>query len=74
MRIVFGVSAVGGFDTLQTRRSPSHVWEANISDFCLDDEACQASETMGEGERWVVRVCKMVKLGCKVARRMVPFL
>jgi len=51
MRIVLGDSAVGGFETLQILRSPSMVCEANISDFCFVDEACQAKLTIGEGAR-----------------------
>ena len=60
--MVLGVSAVGGFATLQTRRSPSIVCDASISDFCFVDEACQAKWTIGDGARAVVRVCSMVNL------------
>jgi hypothetical protein len=44
-----------------------------MSDFCLDDEACQARPRMGEGARGVERVCMMVKLGRRVAIRIEPF-
>lgn len=46
---------------------------ASISDFCFDDEACQASDTMGDGARDVVRVCKMVNDGCRAAIKIDPF-
>lgn len=84
IRMVFGDSAVGGFDTLHIRKSPSIVCDASISDFCFVDEACQARLTMGEGARWVVRVCKIVKprfgpligfgtIGSSLTSRMDPF-
>ena len=73
IRIVFGASAVGGLETLQTRKSPSEVCVANISDFCLDDDACHARLTIGEGAREVVKVCKIVKEGCKATTRIDPF-
>jgi len=73
MRIVFGVSAVGGFATLQTRKSPSKVCDTNMSDFCLVDEACQAKLTTGEGARAVVRVCRIVKLGSRDTIKIEPF-
>jgi len=73
-RITFGASAVGGFDTLHTLRSPSAVWVASMSDFCLDEDACQVSVTIGDGARDVVRVCRMVKLGCNAANKMEPLL
>ncbi len=73
-RIVFGVSAVGGLETLQTRRSPSEVCVANISDFCLVDEACHAKFTIGEGARAVVNVCKIVKEGCRATIKIEPFM
>lgn len=56
IRMVFGCSAVGGFETLQTRRSPSIVWDANISDRCFVDDACHDRLTIGEGARGVVKV------------------
>ena len=73
-RMTLGVSAVAGFDTLQTRRSPSEVCVASISDFCLVDEACHAKLTIGEGARDVDNVCKMVKEGCKATSSMDPFM
>lgn len=72
MRIVFGVSAVGGFATLHTRRSPSKVCDINMSDFCFVDEACQAKLTIAEGERAVVRVCRIVKVGSRDTIRTEP--
>ena len=74
IRIVLGVSAVGGFETLHTRRSPSEVCEASISDLCLDEDACHARFTIGDGARWVAMVCRIVKEGIKLAMRMDPFL
>lgn len=61
------------FDTLHTRRSPSFVCTASISDFCLADEACQARLTIGDGPLEVVRLCKIVNLGCTVAINNDPF-
>jgi len=37
--------------TLHTRRSPSLVCVANMSDFCFEDEVCHASEVIGDGDR-----------------------
>lgn len=59
--------------TLQTRRSPSWVWTASMSDFCRDEEACQLKVTMGEGAREVVRLWRIVKRGCSVAIKREPF-
>lgn len=73
IRIVFGASAVAGFATLHTRRSPSNVCVASMSDFCFEDEACQARLTIGEGDREVLRVCRIVKLGSRETMRMEPF-
>lgn len=64
---------LGGFDTLQTLRSPFAACVANISDFCFDDDACHASEIIGDGPRDVVNVCKIVKVGRRVAIRIDPF-
>jgi hypothetical protein len=64
---------VGGLATLQTRRSPSAVSVANISDFCFEDDACQASPTIADGPLEVVKVCKMVKAGRSVEMRIEPF-
>ena len=70
--IVFGVSAVAGLATLQTRRSPSAVCVANISDFCFDDDACHAKVTIGEGARDVVKVWRIVKAGCNATISIEP--
>ena len=59
---------------LQTRKSPSDVCDVSMSDFCLEDEACQAKPTIGDGERDVFSVCKTVKEGCRLAMMMEPFL
>lgn len=72
--MVFGASAVAGLATLHTRRSPSIVCDTNISDFCFDDDACQARLTIGEGARAVVKVCKIVKLGSSDAIKIDPFI
>jgi hypothetical protein len=45
-----------------------------MSDFCFEEEACHVRDTIGEGAREVVNVCRMVKDGCNAARRMEPFL
>ena len=74
IRIVFGFSAVAGLAILQTRRSPSDVCDVSMSDFCFEDEACQARLTIGDGERDVFSVCKTVKEGCRLAMMMEPFL
>lgn len=55
-RITRGDSFPGGFDTLQTLRSPLEACVASISDFCFDEEACQAKDTIGDGPREVVKV------------------
>lgn len=58
---------------LQTRRSPSCVWVASISDFWRDEDACQAKVTIGDGPLEVVRLWRIVNLGCKAAIRSEPF-
>jgi hypothetical protein len=63
----------GDFAMLQTRRSPSCVWVANISDFCLEDDACHAKVTIGEGALDVVRLCNIVNRGCNEAINRLPF-
>jgi hypothetical protein len=68
-----GSSALCDLDTLQTRKSPSCVCTASMSDFCRDDEACHASVTMGDGALCVVRLCRIVKRGCSVATSKDPF-
>lgn len=74
IRMVLGCSAVGGFETLQTRRSPSIVWEANMSDRCFVDDACHDRFTIGEGARGVVKVWRMVKEGCRATIKMEPLI
>lgn len=56
IRITRGGSLPGGFATLQTLRSPLAARVASISDFCFDDDACHANDTMGDGPREVVIV------------------
>ena len=73
-RMTLGASAVGGLDTLHTRRSPSAVRVANMSDFCLEEDACQDNDVIGDGARDVMRVCRIVKDGCKDASSMDPLL
>src|SRR6478609_4466467 len=68
-----GSSALYFFATLQTRKSPSRIWTASMSDFCRDEEACHARFTIGDGPLEVVRLCKIVKRGCKVATNREPF-
>lgn len=55
-RITRGDSLPGGLVTLQILRSPFDACVASMSDFCFDEEACQASEIIGDGPREVVRV------------------
>ena len=69
-----GGEAEGGFDILHTRKSPSIVCVANMSDFCLDEDACHANVTMGEGALVVLRVWMMVKVGFKDTSRIEPFI
>jgi hypothetical protein len=73
LRITRGASLPGGFATLQTLRSPLADIVASMSDFCFDDDACHANETIGEGPREVVIVCRMVNVGNNVAIRIDPF-
>lgn len=68
-----GSSALYDFATLQTRRSPSWVCTASMSDFCREDDACQESVTMGDGPLDVVKLCRMVKRGWRVAINREPF-
>lgn len=69
-----GCSFNGGLTILQTRKSPSEVCVASISDFCLEEEACQLNVAMGEGPRDVLRVCKIVKVGWRAANKIEPLL
>ena len=61
--MMFGGSEWGGFGTLHTRKSPSKVCVANISDFCFEEEACQASPVICDGALEVVSVCSIVNEG-----------
>lgn len=72
--MMFGCSLLGALGTLHTRRSPSMVCVASMSVFCFEEEPCQASPVMREGARVVVRVCRIVNEGCRVAIRMEPFI
>jgi len=61
--------------TLHTRRSPSLVCTASISDFCFDEEACHARVVMVEGcTDVVVRVCNIVNAGDSAAMSTEPLL
>jgi hypothetical protein len=73
LRITRGASLPGGFATLQTLRSPLADIVASMSDFCFDDDACHANDTIGEGPREVVIVWRMVNVGNNVAIRIDPF-
>lgn len=44
-----------------------------MSDFCFDDEACHAKLTIGDGPLEVVKLWRIVNLGCKVAISNDPF-
>ena len=70
----FGVSLLGCFAMLQTLRSPSSICVASMSDFCFEDDPCHANVTTGDGGRVVVRVCSIVKVGCRVTIRIDPLL
>ena len=71
--MVVGGADFAGFAILHTRKSPSNVCVASMSDFCLAEEACHARLTIGEGALAVVNVCKMVKAGCNDTIRIDPF-
>lgn len=73
IRITLGGSVCGAFATLQTRRSPSAVCVASISDFCLDDDPCHDKAVIGEGALGDVSVCRIVKDGCSAAIMIEPF-
>lgn len=49
--------------TLQTRRSPSWVCTASISDFWRDEDACHDTVMIADGPLAVVKLCKIVNLG-----------
>lgn len=72
-RMVRGGSFSGGFETLQTFKSPFNACEASISDFCFDDDACHAKLIKGDGARDAVKVCRIVKVGLRVAIKVEPF-
>src|SRR6478752_5131613 len=73
-RTIFaGSSALYVFATLQTRKTPSCIWTASMFDFCRDEEVCHTRLMMGDGPLDVVRLCKMVKRGCRVATNREPF-
>jgi hypothetical protein len=72
--MMLGASPLAVFGMLQTRKSPSTVCAASMSDFCFDDEPCQASMFRGDGGLFVLNVWRMVKDGCKLAIRMEPFM
>lgn len=70
----FAVSLlVGDFAMLQTRRSPSFVCVASISDFCREEDACHAKVTIGDGPLEVVKLWRIVNLGCNAAIKRDPF-
>jgi len=72
-RITRGDSFPGGFATLQILKSPLEACVANMSDFCFEEDACQASDKIGEGPREVVREWRMVNWGWRFAIRIDPF-
>lgn len=63
----------GDFAMLQTRRSPSCVCVASMSDFCREEEACHARVTIGDGALEVVKLCNIVNRGCSEAINKLPF-
>lgn len=64
---------VGDLAMLQTRRSPSFVCVASMSDFWREEEACHANVTMEDGPLDVVKLWRIVNLGCRAAIRSEPF-
>lgn len=72
-RITLGASAVGGFATLQTLKSPSAVCTANMSDFCFVEDACHAKSVIGDGARGTDKVCRIVKAGRRETSSIDPF-
>jgi hypothetical protein len=72
--MMLGLSALPDFGMLQTRRSPSTVCAASMSDFCFEDEPCQASLFNGEGGLLVLSVCSMVNAGWRFAISIDPFM
>jgi hypothetical protein len=61
--MIVGASWCGVFGTLQTLRSPSAVWVASMSVFCLEEEPCQAKPVIRDGARDVVSVWRIVNAG-----------
>ena len=53
---MFGDSWLCPLGTLHTRRSPSLVWVASMSVFCLDEDPCHANPVILEGALLVVKV------------------
>jgi hypothetical protein len=45
-----------------------------MSDFCFDEEACQARFAIADGPLDVLSVWRIVKAGCSDAKRIDPFL
>lgn len=43
-----------------------------MSVFCFEDEPCHAKPVILEGAREVVKVCRMVKAGWRVATKIEP--
>lgn len=72
--MVLGTSAVGGLATLHTRKSPSKVCVASMSDFCFEDDVCHDRLAIGEGAREIVNVWRIVKLGFRETSRIEPFI
>ena len=44
-----------------------------MSDFCFVDDACHATETIGDGPLDVVSVCNILKVGWRAAINIDPF-
>lgn len=71
--MTFGGSPFWTFGILQTRKSPSAVCAASISDLDFEDELCQARPTIVEGAFGLISVCTMVNEGWRQAMRIDPF-
>ena len=72
--MMLGESPYADFGMLQTLKSPSAVCAASMSDFCFDEDPCQASLLSGEGALLELKVCKIVNAGCKFAIKIEPFM
>jgi hypothetical protein len=68
-----GGPAFASLGILQTRKSPSNVCEASISDLDLDEEPCHDKQLIGEGALCVFSVCRMLNVGTTFAINTVPF-